>query len=259
MSSAKWRPFCLGLNVLSFWYFHCFLNKNIWISFKISLKFVSQGPSNNIPALVEIMVWRRSGDKPLSETMTVNLLTTNTNHRWIQWIQLNVFKYIITIPWGCRYWLYIMTHYYHISFCYPAMVLHWYLGYDKSSVGHLKSQNPVNSLSTHVLISIHSKRDAGNVFLHNLQYFLARSCKTENDEVQYIIVSWWRHQMETFSALLAFCAGNSPNTSEFPSQRPITRSFDVFFDLRLNKRLSIQAWGRRTHYDVVVMISTTYF
>ena len=40
------------------------------------------------------------------------------------------------------------------------------------------------------------------------------------------------------SALLALCVGNSPVTGEFPPQRPVTRSFDVFFDLRLNKRLS---------------------
>ena len=53
--------------------------------------------------------------------------------------------------------------------------------------------------------------------------------------------SWWRHQMEAFSALLALCAGNSPVTGEFPSQRPVTRSFDAFFDLRLNKRLSKQS------------------
>ena len=49
--------------------------------------------------------------------------------------------------------------------------------------------------------------------------------------------------METFSALLALCTGNSPVTGEFPAQRPVTRSFDVFFDLRLNKRLSKQSWG----------------
>ena len=49
--------------------------------------------------------------------------------------------------------------------------------------------------------------------------------------------------METFSALLALCAGNSPVTGEFPAQRPVTRSFDVFFDLRLNKRLSKQSWS----------------
>ena len=48
--------------------------------------------------------------------------------------------------------------------------------------------------------------------------------------------SWWRHQMETFPALLALCEGNPP--------RPVTRSFDVFFDLRLNKRLSKQSMRR---------------
>ena len=51
---------------------------------------------------------------------------------------------------------------------------------------------------------------------------------------------WWCHQMETFSA---FCAGNSPVTGEFPAQRPVTRNFDVFFDLRLNKPLGKQSWG----------------
>ena len=57
------------------------------------------------------------------------------------------------------------------------------------------------------------------------------------------VFTWWRHQMETFSALLALCAGNSPITGEFPSQRPVTRSFDVFFDLCLYKRLSKQFRG----------------
>ena len=56
-------------------------------------------------------------------------------------------------------------------------------------------------------------------------------------------VLWWRHQMETVSALLAFCAGNSPVTGEFPAQGPVTRSFDVFFDLRLDRKLSKQ-WKR---------------
>ena len=56
-------------------------------------------------------------------------------------------------------------------------------------------------------------------------------------------VPWWRHQMETFSALLAICAGNSPVPGEFPAHRPVTRSFHVFFDLRLNKPLSKQSWG----------------
>ena len=44
--------------------------------------------------------------------------------------------------------------------------------------------------------------------------------------------------METFSALLALCAGNSPVSGEFPAQSAVTQSFDVFFDLRLIRRLS---------------------
>ena len=55
--------------------------------------------------------------------------------------------------------------------------------------------------------------------------------------------SWWRHQMETFPALLAICAENSPAIGEFPAKRSVTRSFDVFFDLRRSKRLSKQSWG----------------
>ena len=55
--------------------------------------------------------------------------------------------------------------------------------------------------------------------------------------------SWRRHQMETFSTLRAICAGNSPVTGEFPSQRPVMQSFDFFFYLRLNKRLSKQSRG----------------
>ena len=50
--------------------------------------------------------------------------------------------------------------------------------------------------------------------------------------------------MVTFSALLALCAGKTPVTIEFPTQRPVTRSVDVFFDLRLNKRLSKQSRRR---------------
>ena len=55
--------------------------------------------------------------------------------------------------------------------------------------------------------------------------------------------SWWRHQMETFSALLSICVGNLPVPGKFPAQSPVTRNFDVFFDQRLNKLLSKQSWG----------------
>ena len=52
-----------------------FLNENVIISIKISMKFVPKVSINNIPALVQIMAWRRLGDKPLFEPMMVGLLT----------------------------------------------------------------------------------------------------------------------------------------------------------------------------------------
>ena len=133
LSSAKWQPFCSGLNVLS----HCglvmsygmwdlgqnghyrvwcwgqldplstplntlrprqngrhfpddtferiFLNDNVRILIKISLKFVPKGPIINIPSLVQIIAWRRPGDKPLSEPMMVSLLT-HICVTWPQWV-----------------------------------------------------------------------------------------------------------------------------------------------------------------------------
>ena len=70
--------------------------------------------------------------------------------------------------------------------------------------------------------------------------------------------SWWRHQVETFSALLALCAGNSPVTCEFPSQRPVTRSFYVsLICVCINGWVNNHEAGdlRRhcAHYDVIVM------
>ena len=68
-------------------------------------------------------------------------------------------------------------------------------------------------------------------------------CDVPQQCVMMTVIFWWRHQMETFAALLAICAGNSPVSGEFPAQRPVTRSFDVFFDLRLKGRLSKHSWG----------------
>ena len=68
--------------------FKCiFVNENVWIPIKISLKFVPKGLINNIPALVQIMAWRRAGDKPLSEPMIVKLPT----HIYVirpQWVNI---------------------------------------------------------------------------------------------------------------------------------------------------------------------------
>ena len=78
--------------------FKCiFLNGNVWIPIKISLKFVPQGPINNIPALVQIMAWRRPGDKPLSGPMMVRIPThlCVTRPQWVkaptQYLSFDVF------------------------------------------------------------------------------------------------------------------------------------------------------------------------
>ena len=66
--------------------FNCiFLNENVWIPIRISLKFVPKGQINNIPALVQIIAWRRPGDKPLSEPMMVSLPThiCVTRPQWV--------------------------------------------------------------------------------------------------------------------------------------------------------------------------------
>ena len=63
-----------------------FLNENVWISLKIPLKVVPRGPINNIPALVQIMAWRRPGNKPLSEPMLVFVPThiCVTRPQWVK-------------------------------------------------------------------------------------------------------------------------------------------------------------------------------
>ena len=67
-------------------------------------------------------------------------------------------------------------------------------------------------------------------------------------------ISWWRHQMEAFAALLDLFEGNPPVTGGLPLQRPMTQSLDVFFDLPLNKRLSKQS--RRRWFSDIMMASS---
>ena len=95
-SDGAWLQYMLSINALGLRQngrrfaddiFNCiFLNGNLWISLKISLNFVPEVRFNNLPALIQIMAWRRSGDKPLSGTMMVNLLThiCVTRPQWVK-------------------------------------------------------------------------------------------------------------------------------------------------------------------------------
>ena len=101
---------------------------------------------------------------------------------------------------------------------------------------------PMQKIDFNVSREIYGTSLAGNYALHYLK----------------TVHTWWRHHMETFSALLPFCVGNTSVTGGFPSQRPVMQSFDVFFDLLMKQQMSKQ-WRRRwlrrhcAHYDVIVM------
>ena len=101
--------------------FKCiFLNENVWFPTKMSVKFVPKGPINNILALVQIIAWRRPGDKPLSEPMRVywgiyvspglNELKWNNNGITILHYVLINSEFCNWVPslclWSffCRYW-----------------------------------------------------------------------------------------------------------------------------------------------------------
>ena len=76
-----------------------FLNENVWIAIKIWLNFVPKGPINNIPTLVQIMAWRRTGDKPLSGPMMVSLPThiCVTRPQWVNPLRAKFFRGSINI------------------------------------------------------------------------------------------------------------------------------------------------------------------
>ena len=84
--------------------FKCILlNENVCITTKNSLKFVPKGPINNIPALVQIMAWRRPGDKPLSEPMLVCLPThiCVTRPQWVNTIPIKRYPMNSLAPGRC--------------------------------------------------------------------------------------------------------------------------------------------------------------
>ena len=94
-----------------------------------------------------------------------------------------------------------------------------------------------------VKIIIMSNTGASHLYCFHISFTKVENMYSYLLRLNGLCITWWRHLMETFSALLAICTGNSPGTGEYPTQRPGTRSFHVFFDLHLNKRLSKQWWG----------------
>ena len=106
--------------------FECiFLTENVIISIKISLKFVPKGSINNIPTLVQIMAWRRPGDKPLSEPMTVRLSThiCVTRPQWVNPLHYKLLLFIVMLT--CKSSItYIFTLIKIINFPFSPACIH---------------------------------------------------------------------------------------------------------------------------------------
>ena len=86
-----------------------FLNENEWLSIKISLKFVPKVPISNIPSLVQIMAWRRPGDKPLCEPMMV-VLPTHICVTRPQWVNAMIawaiaLRFSMMTPQSVNFWI----------------------------------------------------------------------------------------------------------------------------------------------------------
>ena len=187
------------------------------------------------------MVWRRPGDKPLSEPIRVDLPT----HICVTWPQWDIHVVLILFPrleirkrvgWNdkilSRHWLYCDEG----VFC-------WHWG-EKGSHGDYFVVPGCTGGGLHDHLQCHQ----GLQIRHH-------DCLSFSVDV---FVAWWRHQMETFSALLALCAGNSPVTGEFPHKGKWrgTLVFSVICAWTngwVNSRYTGDFRRHCAHYDVTVM------
>ena len=123
--------------------------------------------------------------------------------------------------------------------CHLASFICWYIPRENDRPVKVK---PLFMLSLTIIVYSHTSCQRKCVtFRSPRRTSIGHFALAANFRTIKLEPTWWRHLMETFSALLAICARDSPVTGEFPSQRPVTRSFDVFFDLRLNKQLTTQS------------------
>ena len=171
---------------------------------KLNLIFVNDG-------------WGISSEVPIRET---SLVRTNDKPTLVQ-----------VMAW-CRQ---ATSHY--LSQCWPRFVSpygvtrpQWVTHNEIRLLAHLKPFLP--NTSTHLSIFCNT---LSVIMIMSMGVLIIRNMSS---------VTWWRHQMESFPALLALCAGDSPVTGEFPSQMLLRRSFGIFFHLRPNKRLSKQSRRR---------------
>ena len=224
-------------------YFKCiFLNEHVWIPNKISLKIVPKGPINNNAALVQVMAWRRLGDKPLSEPMMLRLPThiCVTRPQWVKErfdstrTPLISFQVLCSHIWQAsprlKYECFIQNVTGVLTNGFPQIydIYQLFAAFLKPNIPMRKCPVLIRACrgldkSTCWSINKISAHRLGN-FANALE--LQQSCTkpslcldasviqnilhTFYISSQYQSKSWWRHQIETFSALLVLCEGNPP-------------------------------------------------
>ena len=235
------------------------------IDIEISLNSVPKCAIDNKLPVVQIMSWRRTGNKPLSEPMIDFWRIYIYMHHATLSTPRTIFKPFC----GAFLFLWFRTHQYLMNWyiCVLLVLRGWYTAIEAiiwlcqwlpqcqwnnpdayGKIGHYQTTTKHNTaLTLWIINEIYMYCRYNESCPCAIKPNIAVVFLTKDSKCFFAVsnrfLSWWRHQMETFAAVLAICAGNSPVPGEFPTQRPVTRSFDVYFDLRPNKRLSKQWWG----------------
>ena len=170
-----------------------FLNENVRILIKIPMKFVPKGPINNYPALVQIMAWCRSGDKPLSEPMMVSLLT----------------HICVTRPqWNNKKQL-------------PDIIMMWY---EVTKFGHsycVKNLWNATRFCCMLIWVFITALFFKSFSLPKLHIFSSQWCHNVWDGISNHCLFRRRSKKTSKRRTTGLCGGNSPVTGEFPTQKDI--------------------------------------
>ena len=257
------------------------------MSIENSLKFVPKDPVNNKSALVHIMAWRQWGAKPLSApilkvTWRYMALIAKIVRFWSRLVSMNIYFHVVSflnddvIKWKHfpRYWLFVrVIHRLHAQ---SSITLSFDVFFDLLLNKRLSKQSwcwwfetPWHSFWRHC------KCDTETVCAGRWNLSPWRTRTISSDVANIVtpdalvtqtaersasstgpVFLWWRHQMETFSALLALCAGNSPVNSPYKGQWRGTLMFPLICDWIngwINNREAGDLRHHRDHYDVTAM------
>ena len=141
-----------------------------------------------------------------------------------------------------RLWLYCGVLFFKILFIWKCLLLLCTVLMCKSLIILKMISNKSMQICSSWIALKHGYNTMQFITCDNWTWIIQRDHKTEMNRDGLMTASWWHHQMETFPLYWPFVRGIH-QSGEVPAQRPVMRSFDVFFDLCLNKRLNKQLRG----------------